>query len=90
VAIAVDTTLDLIRVLPLALGVAVIDAAHRSGLDLTGLRDALATQTSTRGRRKAQEAIDRASAASATSRTPPGAVLMQSCPPRTAPLPSTP
>jgi hypothetical protein len=59
-----DTTLDLIRVLPLALGVAVIDAALRSGLDLTGLRDTLATQTSTRGCRKAQEAIDRASAAS--------------------------
>lgn len=59
-----DTTLDLVRVLPLALGVAVIDAALSKGLDLTALRIALATQANARGCRMAREAIDRASAAS--------------------------
>jgi hypothetical protein len=59
-----DTTLDLIRVLPLALGVAVIDAALRQGLDLAALRVALDAQANARGCRMARDAIDRASAAS--------------------------
>ncbi|MDE0547656.1 hypothetical protein [Microbacterium sp. C7(2022)] len=53
-----DTTVDLLRVLPLALGVAVLDAALRLGLSLDAVKHRLRTQASKRGRRQALNAVD--------------------------------
>lgn len=55
-----DTTLDLLRVLPLAPAVAVLDSALRAGLDLEAARSKLMTQVNRRGRATAEAAIARA------------------------------
>lgn len=59
VAGLLDTTLDLLRVLPLALGVAVLDASLRKGLALDEIRATLDVQVNRRGRAQARAAIDR-------------------------------
>ena len=59
-----DTALDLIRVLPLALGVAVVDAALRAGVTREEFEALLAIQKNRRGRRAAAEAIRRGDARS--------------------------
>lgn len=53
-----DTTLDLIRVLPLALGVALLDAAIRKGVDVDELTALLESQVNRRGRQRARDVID--------------------------------
>ena len=58
----VDTVIDLIRVLPLAFGVAVVDAALRQGVAPAELADRLRTQRNTRGRARAWDALRRADA----------------------------
>ena len=59
----VDTVVDLIGVLPLAFGVAVVDAALRLGAGIDELEDRLRTQRNTRGRARAREALRRADGA---------------------------
>ncbi|MER7797022.1 hypothetical protein [Microbacterium sp. NPDC096154] len=60
----VDTVVDLIRVLPLAFGVAVVDAALRGGVRLTDLEDRLRTQRNPRGTARAWDALRRSAALS--------------------------
>lgn len=54
----VDTVADLIRVLPLALAVAVLDAAVRAGIELSTVEERLQKQASRRGLRNARRAIE--------------------------------
>jgi hypothetical protein len=53
-----DTVLALLRVLPIALAVAVADAAVRRGVSVEVLRDRLERQTDRRGRARASAALD--------------------------------
>ncbi|GAB3273981.1 hypothetical protein [Microbacterium lacusdiani] len=53
----IDTVIDLIRVLPLAFGVAVVDAALRMGVSVDDVRDRLLTQRNPRGAARAREAL---------------------------------
>jgi hypothetical protein len=59
-----DTALDLARVLPLALGVAVVDAALAAGVTREEFEASLAAQANRRGRRAATEAVRRGDARS--------------------------
>ena len=59
-----DTALDLIRVLPLALGVAVVDAALAAGVNREAFERSLEIQANRRGRRMAAEALRRGDARS--------------------------
>lgn len=59
-----ETALDLIRVLPLALGVAVVDAALQAGVTREAFESSLEIQKNRRGRRAAAEAIRRGNARS--------------------------
>ncbi|MBO3662607.1 hypothetical protein [Microbacterium stercoris] len=59
----VDTVVDLIRVLPLAFGVATLDAALRMGANLDEIADRLRAQRNPRGRSRAWDAVRRADAA---------------------------
>ncbi|MEV8266869.1 hypothetical protein [Microbacterium sp. NPDC076911] len=61
---ALDTVVDLIRVLPLALAVAVVDAALARGLPVAAVRDRMDSQTNQRGVRNARAALELADARS--------------------------